>query len=244
MARRFVCSVIIFAAFAAGCSKSDGSSASPSGSSAPAPGAAAPGESAKAASLKDMEARLVKAGWEIGTSDDPGHDWPSRYIKMEKGKDDDYRSATVWIDALGEPLEGKPKPHVEMGKGALIRFGWDPTDAKKPAPDVAGFAKDIVAVAAPEKATDDLFNNQKYDEAVKKWGMTGASNSPGGRLSPADVVFNHRSPGTDGGTLRIEIVHYVEPLQKGDVRLFGTTLVGVQADDEATKKAIFDALGG
>jgi hypothetical protein len=238
MVRRLVCSVIIFTAFAAGCSKSESSSASPSGASESAPGAAA------GASWKDMEARLVKAGWTIGTSEDNGDDWPSRHIKMEKGKDDDYRSATVWIDALGEPLEGKPKPHVEMGKGALIRFGWDPTDAKKPAPDVAGFAKDIVAITAPEKATDGLFNDQKYDDAVKKWGMTGPSSGSGGRLSPAEVIFNHRSPGTDGGTLRIEIVHYVSPLEKGDARLFGKTLVSVLVDDEATKKAIFAALGG
>jgi hypothetical protein len=126
----------------------------------------------------------------------------------------------------------------------LIRFGWDPNDAKNAAPDLAGFAKDIVAATPPEKATDELFNSQKYDDAVKKWKMTGPSNSPGGRLSPTGVVYNHRSPGADGGTVHIETVHFVKPLADGDIRLVGTTLIGVLADDAATKKAIFAILGG
>jgi hypothetical protein len=156
----------------------------------------------------------------------------------------DYRRAKVWVDALGEPLEGKPKPHIEMDKGAFIRFGWEPSDATKPAPDIAGFAKDIVAIAAPEKATDELFGSLKCDEAVKKWGMAGADGSPGGRVSNAGVVFNHRTPSKDGGLLHTEIVHFKKAVEEGDVRLFGTTLVSVDADDAATKKAIFDAIGG
>lgn len=229
-------SLCAVAAVSLACSSSETSS--PSGSPA-APGAAG---ASQAASTKELEARLQKAGWTIKSSEDDGDDWPSRYIKMEKGEDDDFQRATVWIDAFGDAHEGKPKPHVVVGKGALIRFGWDPSDPSKPAVDVAGFAKDIVALTPPELATDNLFSTLKFDEVVKKWGMGGADSGSGGRVSQAGVVFNHRTPMSEAGTVRMEIVHYQRPLESGDVRLFGTTLVSVGTDDAKTKKAILDAL--
>lgn len=194
-------------------------------------------------SADDVLPALTKAGWTVVSDEADDRDgWPSHYVKLEKGKDDDTRSATLFIDALGQG-EGGAKAHVEVGKGALIRFAFRPTPSGKDTFDVAAFAKDIVGVTPPEKATDGLFNSSAYDKTVAKHGLTGASNQPGGRLSPAGVVFNHRTPNTKGGgSVAIEIVHYQKSLEEGATKLYGTTLVSVTGDD-AVRKEIFATLG-
>ncbi|MDI1429152.1 hypothetical protein [Polyangium sorediatum] len=218
-----------------GCSKSD----STGGAAADSKNASA----GKEASASAAEERLKKAGWTIESSEDQGENWRSLYLKITKGKDDDQRSARVWIDAFAEASEGAPKPAITTGKGALIRFGWEPQD-KKPAPDLAPFAKDVAAICPPEKATDELFNDTKFDDAVKKWGLTNSGSRSGGRLSASGVVYNHRFLSGEAGTLAIEIVHFDKAVADGDTRLVGTTLVAVDADDEATKKELYGILSG
>lgn len=186
----------------------------------------------------DVVPALTKAGWTITTNDVDDQDgWPSRYVKLEKGADNDFRSATMWIDAFGEPSGSQSKPVVEIGKGALIRFAATPIPGK-PAFDARAFAKDILAVTPPEKATDGLFNSDGYDRALKKHGLSSGSTS-GGRVSPGGVVFNHRAPTTkDGGSIAVEIVHYQKALESGAVTLLGTTLVTVTGDPAATKEIL------
>lgn len=222
-----------------GCGKSDGSGGSGQASSASLGG--------KGLESKDVEARLKKAGWTI-TSSEPDSDlnWPSLYMHITKGEGDKAVSATVWVDALSESsAAGAPAPQLVLGDGALLRFGWAPGAAKKPAPDLAAYAKDISPIEKPENATDNnLFTNAKYQAAVTKWGLKNDGSRGGGRVSPSDVVYNHRFLDGDAGTLCIEIVHYKGGVQKGEAKLVGTTLVAVQADDEATKKSVYDALSG
>ncbi len=194
---------------------------------------------------KDIEARLAKAGWTVDEREDEDVDgWPSLFMKLQKGGDDDARAAKVWIDAFGEPLEGQPKPRVDVGKGALLRFAWQPSAPAQEGPDLAGFSRDVLAVAAPDKATDRLFNTDGFDRALAKWGMAISPGSGGGRAR-GDVIFNHRRANAkDGGALAIEVVHFPKALEKGTARLLGTTLVAVQADRPATATAILAALGG
>lgn len=191
----------------------------------------------------DVKAKLEKAGWTLRTDDaDDADGWPSRYIKMEKAKGDDVLTATLWVDAFGEPMHGEPKPHVEVGKGALMRFGAERV-AGKGAPDLAAFAKDVVAILPPEKATDGhLFTDPAFEKAVTKHGLSGAQSGSGGRSSPTGVVFNHRTPSVKGGgQVAIEIVHYARAVETGAARLFGTTLVSVDASPEV-RKDVFAAL--
>ena len=185
----------------------------------------------------DIVPALTKAGWTITSNDlDDQDGWPSRYVKLEKGADDNFRSATMWIDALGEPSGKQAKPTVEIGKGALIRFAMTPSSGKAAPFDVAAFAKDIVAVTPPEKATDGLFNSSGYDGALKKHGLSAGSTS-GGRVSPGGVVFNHRAPMTkDSVSVAVEIVHFQKGLDSGAVKLLGTTLVTVTGDAAAQKE--------
>ncbi|TKD06414.1 hypothetical protein [Polyangium fumosum] len=218
-----------------GCSKSDGAADSTKSG----------GDSAKGAlSSKGAEERLKKAGWTIESSEDQHENWSSLYIDVKKGKDDDQRSATIWIDAFAETVEGAPKPELTMGKGALIRFGWEPTLDKKPAPALAPFVKDVAAISTPEKATDNLFSDTKFGDAVKKWDLAEMGDRSGGRLSPSGVVYNHRFLAGDAGVLAIETVYYEKAIAEGTARLVGTTLVAVKADDDATKKELYDILGG
>ncbi|MDI1450942.1 hypothetical protein [Polyangium sp. 6x1] len=223
-----------------GCSKSD----STAGASADSKNAGASAGKGTAVSSKGLEERLTKAGWKIESNEDLEQNWPSHYLKITKGEENDQRSAQVWIDALGEAVEGAPKPELTTGKGAMIRFGWEPTSDKKPAPALAPFAKDVAAICSPEKATDDLFNDSKFDDAVKKWGLTELGSRSGGRLSPSGVVYNHRFLSGDAGTLVIETIHYEKSLAEKEAQLVGTTLVAVSADDEATKKELYGILGG
>jgi len=241
--------VIAFTLAAAlcGCGKSETST----GSGSAAPGAAAKegattAGAAGALAAKDAEARLKKAGWTIDSSEPGDEDWPSLYIKLSKSEGEDTRYATVWVDSLGESAhEGAPAPHLTMGNGALIRLGWAPSADKKPAPDLAAYAKDVAAIDTPENATDNhLLTGTKFSDAAQKWGLTKNGSRGGGRVSNAGVVFNHAFLDGEAGTLAVEIVHYKGAVEKGEARLVGKTLISVDADDDATKKALYAALGG
>ncbi|MDI1477305.1 hypothetical protein [Polyangium sp. y55x31] len=242
--RKTVLFVLALATAGYGCSKSDSTAGAPADSkNAGAQGATA-GKGTDA-SAKATEERLTKAGWTIESSEDNGENWRSLYLKVSKVKGDDQQTARVWIDAFAEPAEGAPKPVLTLGKGTLIRFGWEPTSDKKPAPDLAPFAKDVAAICPPEKATDNLFNDFKFDDAVKKWGLSDSGSRAGGRLSPSGVVYNHRFLSGEAGTLAIEIVYYEKALAEKEAQLVGTsTLIAVDADDEATAKELYGILGG
>ncbi len=230
----------------AACSSKDGAKDGAKGSASPSGTAEAQKPKAEALTPKVAEDRLKAAGWTIDSSE-PGEDpWPSTYVKITKGKDDKAVSATLWIDALGEPNQKGPKPVITMGKDALVRVGWTPaTDSKTPAPDLAVIAKDIAAVSTPEKVTDDFFFGlSKLDEAAKKWKVKDDGSRGGGRAAPTGTVFNYRFLDGDGGTLSIHDVVFGEAVKKGGVRLVGTTVVGVDADDDATKKKLLDILAG
>ncbi|MDC0741696.1 hypothetical protein [Polyangium mundeleinium] len=74
---------------------------------------------------------------------------------------------------------------------------------------------------------------------MKKWDLAEMGDRSGGRLSPSGVVYNHRFLAGDAGVLAIE-----RSRSQGTARLVGTTLVAVKADDDATKKELYDILGG
>jgi hypothetical protein len=196
-----------------------------------------------ALTAKGAEERLVAAGWKIESNQAGEQDWSSHYLKIQKGEDDAFRSAKVWVDALGESsAPGAPKPVLTLGNRALIRFGWAPSADKKPAPDLARFAKDVAEITSPDRATDELFNHPKFSQAVTKWGLREDGGRSGGRVSPSDVVYNHRFLEGDTGTLAIEVVFFAKAIEKGDARMIGTTLIAVEADDDATRKALFELL--
>lgn len=233
--RNWILSVFVVTMFSLGCSKSEGTSSSS------APAAQKGGDSASAASVKDLEAKLQKAGWTFDSSEDNNDAWPARRIEVKKEEGDVSKSATVWIEDLGTSLGGKPKPHIVVGKGALLRFVWDPRDAAKPAVDLVGLAKDIVAITPPEKATDDLGRSEKYGETLKKWGLSAGSGN-GSLATNADVIFNNRTASNDAGTVVLDIVHYQKALEEGRAKLLGMTLVSVWAKESATAKEVLAAL--
>lgn len=233
-------------AMMSGCSK-DGAKAS--ASSSPSSSSASEALKPKAAPLtpKVAEERLRAAGWTFEAPDASDDDWQSTYLKVEKGKDDNVVSAKVWIDAFSETAsEGGPKPVLTMGKSALVRVGWAPeSGTKKPAPDLAAISKDIAAVCAPEKVTDDFFFGlSKLDEAAKKWKVTNNGARGGGRMALSGVVYNYRFLDGEGGTVVIHDVVFGDAVKKGDAKLVGNTLVAVDADDDATKKKLYEVLEG